>query len=316
MSPYSCKYETYIRTGRRRIAWKHKQIRLTGEVVTVVEVVAGSEGATGLEVKRGLRRQAGRKGRCGKMPDQHDENCEQAAAVAKKNMESTFCFGTDSPAMPKRVQKPAAAPVQEPVASPATTARIRGDMRHKMLEGDDSAFAWESGEPDDRMRNHAPLHPNPEIHVKGRDENRRANNTTHFTIGSDSPAATPMLGSKIPASVARRIHGTTKAEAARLATRLAVASPHTMKQREMGEHVESFNSAAYNTASPVAPVHVGAAFKSNLVLGTSDSPMQTHESRAKASCVVNDSTEQNREALSSIYLNNKANFEKVTLEFC
>jgi hypothetical protein len=253
----------------------------------------------------------------GRMPDQHDENCEQAAAVAKKNMASTFCFGTDSPAMPKRVQTPAAAPVQEAVASPATTARIRGDMRHKMLEGDDSAFAWESGEPDDQKRNHAPLRPNPEIHVKGCDENRRANTTTHFTIGSDSPAAVPQLGSKIPSSVARRTHGTTKEEAARLATRLAVASPHTMKQREMGEHVESFNSAAYNTASPVAPVSVGAAFKSNLVLGTSDSPMPTHESRAQASCVaVNDSTEQTREALSSVYQNNKANFEKVTLEFC
>ena len=45
--------------------------------------------------------------------------------------------------------------------------------------------------------------------------------------------------------------------------------------------------------------------------------MQTHASRAKVSCeVVDKSTEKNREALSSVYLNNKANFEKVTLEFC
>lgn len=85
----------------------------------------------------------------------------------------------------------------------------------------------------------------------------------------------------------------------------------------MGEHIESFNSATYNSDSSVGPVHVGAAFKSNLVLGTSESPMQTHASRAKASCaVVDESTEQNREALSNVYLNNKANFEKVTLEFC
>ena len=251
------------------------------------------------------------------MPDQHDENCEQAAAVGKKNLTSTICFGVDSPAMPKRVAKAPAAPLQEPVASPATTARMRHDMRHKMLGGNDGAFEWESGEPDDRKRNHAPLRPNPEIHVKGCDENRRANTASTFTIGCDEQA-TLQLGSKIPSSAARRAHGTTKEEAARLATRLAaVASPHTMRQREMGEHIESFNSADCNSDSPASSVHVGAALASNLVLGTSESPMQTHASRAKVSCeVVDKSTEKNREALSSVYLNNKANFEKVTLEFC
>ena len=41
------------------------------------------------------------------------------------------------------------------------------------------------------------------------------------------------------------------------------------------------------------------------------------ESRAKNSCVVvDDATEKNRQVLSDVYQNNKARFEKVTLEFC
>jgi hypothetical protein len=252
--------------------------------------------------------------------DQHDNNCEQAAAVLKKNSTSTICFGTDSPAVSKRAEhfltKPVG-PQPEPVASPATTARIRDGMRTKMLEGNDDAFKWQNGSPADVTRNHAPLRPNPEIHVKGCDENRRANTASHFTIGGEEAEA-QQVGAKIPSSTMKRAHGTTKEEAARLASRVAVASPHTMKQREMGEHTESFNGAAFNTASPVVTARgVGAALKSSVVLGISESPMQTHQSRAKASCVpVNDATEQSREVLSTVYQNNKANFEKVTLEFC
>jgi hypothetical protein len=253
------------------------------------------------------------------MPDQHDNNCEQAAAVLKKNSTSTICFGTDSPAMPARPSGRAVADFDfgGSAASPATTARIRDGMRTKMLEGNDDVFKWQNGSPADVTRNHAPLRPNPEIHVKGCDENRRANTASHFTIGGEEAEA-QQVGAKIPSSTMKRAHGTTKEEAARLASRVAVASPHTMKQREMGEHTESFNGAAFNTASPVVTARgVGAALKSSVVLGISESPMQTHQSRAKASCVpVNDATEQSREVLSTVYQNNKANFEKVTLEFC
>ena len=231
---------------------------------------------------------------------------------------STICFGSDGPPMPKRATGSARAPAeQEPVASPATTARIRDSMRHKMLEGNDEAFRWEGGSPEvkrnhapllpnpdfkvkdcaenrrantashftiggdeaetpaEAKRNHAPLLPNPEIHVKDFDENRRANTTSHFTIGEEQEEET-QLGGKIPSQIPeRRAHGTTKEEAAQLASRLAVASPHTMKQRSLGEHAESSPAV---TARSIKP-----NLASSLVLGTSESPMQTARTRAQVS---------------------------------
>ena len=301
----------------------------------------------------------------------------QAAAIGKRNAASTICFGSDGPPMPKRATGSARAPAeQEPVASPATMGRIRDSMRHKMLEGNDEAFRWEGGSPDvkrnhapllpnpdfkvkdcaenrrantashftiggdeaetpaEAKRNHAPLLPNPEIHVKDFDENRRANTTSHFTIGAEEEEEETQLGGKIPSKIPeRRAHGTTKEEAAQLASRLAVASPHTMKQRSLGEHAESSPAV---TARSIKP-----NLASSLVLGTSESPMQTARTRAQvsthdrllttflaglrshpaarpqASCAaVSDATEQSREALSTAAENNKARFQRSTLEFC
>ena len=279
----------------------------------------------------------------------------QAAAIGKRNAASTICFGSDGPPMPKRERSAAPAEQEPAVESPATTARIRDSMRHKMLEGNDEAFRWEGGSPEvkrnhapllpnpdfkvkdcaenrrantashftiggdeaetpaEAKRNHAPLLPNPEIHVKDFDENRRANTTSHFTIGAEEEEET-QLGGKIPSKIPeRRAHGTTKEEAAQLASRLAVDSPHTMKQRSLGEH-------AFNTASPAVTarsVNVKPNLASSLVLGTSESPMQTARTRAQASCAaVSDATEQSREALSTAAENNKARFQRSTLEFC
>lgn len=203
--------------------------------------------------------------------DEHDSNCEQAAAVWKKNTTSTISFGIDSAVIrsdsrPEHFLSKPEMPAASPAASPATIAALRGARSRSMMEGHDEAFAWEAGgSPSDTVRNHAPLHANPEFHVKDRNENRAANTTSSFSIGADLP--TMIVPSR------KRAHGTTKEEADRLATRLtsAQASPHTMKKRELGEHKQSFNDAEFNSAaSPV--VHTARKdARSQLVLGTSES---------------------------------------------
>jgi hypothetical protein len=239
--------------------------------------------------------------------------------IRSKNSTSHICFGSDSPAAQKTVQGRQGPTAAELAATAAAKLAVPSPhtMREKMFGGHRDEMSWNGHGGASPLRNHhAPLHPNPEMRVATFEQNRGHNTTSQIVLGTDNGAdsaeepSSAGLGGLI-SQHRPPTRGTTAEEAQKFAQRMVVASPHTAKQKVLGdtnEPIEQENAAPRDVQRTIQESHVV------LSDGVNHSPMATHATRAKMyGAAVSSETEHSREVLVSSAAANKARFEQTTL---